>query len=64
MAAMMEPVMLPSPPATMMIRRLKVRKKVKSTGEIVVMRWASRPAADALEEGARREGEHLVPVMR
>jgi len=37
------PVVLPRPPITMMIRRLNVRKKVKSVGEIVVIRWASRP---------------------
>ena len=39
------PVVLPNPPMTMMISRLKVRKNVKSTGEMVVIKWARRPPA-------------------
>ncbi len=36
--AMTEPVVLPNPPTTTIINRLKVRKNVKRTGEIVVIK--------------------------
>jgi len=35
----------PNPPTTMMISKLKVKKKVKSPGEMVVIKWASSPPA-------------------
>ena len=51
------PVVEPNPPTTMMIRRLKVRKKVKRLGEMVVMRCARSAAAHPKKEGAHHIGQ-------
>ncbi len=52
-AATTAPVVDPNPPTTMMISRLKVRKKVKSDGEMVVMRWASSPPPTPKQKALR-----------
>jgi hypothetical protein len=63
------PVVLPSPPTTMMISKLKVKKNVNNVGDIVVIRWANRPP-DTPEKKAlttnasKRVLKGLIPIAR
>jgi hypothetical protein len=44
-AVIVDPVMLPSPPRTMIISKLKVMEKLKKLGDTVVIRDAISPPA-------------------